>query len=258
MNTALTDLHGLNILVTRPKELTKNLAQLIEREGGKAVLYPVITIEDINTAGISDKILNRLSSFDIAIFISPTAVSKTFETIESLPSTLKVAAIGSSTESALTKHNVVVSIKTDGHTSEALLCHEQFQDKQIRGKSIVIFRGVGGREQLGNTLISRGGKISYAEMYKRVRPQNMASITDNKLNAVNIITVTSNEGLQNLFDLTINKSLLTQKPLLVPGSRCKKLAETLGFSNITQSDNATDAACINALKSWAGAQKTAD
>jgi uroporphyrinogen-III synthase len=247
-------LHGLTVLVTRPIELAKQLASKIEQLGARSIIYPVISIEAPDNSSQRDQLLQQLDDFDIAIFISPTAVTKTFECIKDLPSPLQVAAIGSSTEKALEQHKVVVSIKPKGHNSEALLCHAQLQAEQVNGKSIVIFRGVGGHEQLGNTLRSRGAKIYYAEMYQRVRPQDTAPLTDNELDAISIITVSSNQGLQNLFDLTTNTTLLCQKPLLVPGERGEQLAKTLGFTNVIQSDNATDNACIDALQRWAGSQ----
>jgi uroporphyrinogen-III synthase len=249
-------LHGLTVLVTRPIELAKQLASKIERLGAHSIIYPVISIEAPDNSAQRDQLLQQLDDFDIAIFISPTAVTKTFEHIKGLPSPLQVAAIGSSTEKSLEQQKVAVSIKPEGHNSEALLRHAQLQAEQINGKSIVIFRGVGGREHLGNTLQSRGAKIYYAEMYQRVRPQHSAPLTNKELNAISIITVSSNQGLQNLFDLTTNTTLLCQKPLLVPGERGEQLAKTLGFTNVIQSDNATDNACVDALQKWAGSQKT--
>jgi uroporphyrinogen-III synthase len=255
MKPSHNKLHGLTVLVTRPIELAKQLARKIEQHGGRSIIYPVISIEAPDNSSQRDQLLQQLEDFDIAVFISPTAVKKTFELINVLPAKMQVAVIGSSTQAALEKHQIDITIIPDGHNTEALLYHEQLQARHVNGKSIIIFRGTGGREQLGNTLISRGGNVCYAEMYQRVRPRNTASLTDNELNAINVITITSNEGLQNLFDLTTNTALLIQKPLIVPGNRCKKLAETLGFIEIVQSDNATDAACIDALRGWASSQK---
>lgn len=255
MNAVANDLQGLNVLVTRPKDLATTLAQMIEQEGGHAILYPVINIDETSTPANRDKILSRLSSFDIAIFISPTAAAKTFEHIKTLPPDLLVAAIGSGTEKALNEHDVVVTITSEGHTSEDLLCHHQLQANLVEGKSIVIFRGVGGRDQLGNTLKARGAKVSYAEMYRRTKPRQLASLSNDEINELNIITVTSNEGLQNLFNLTNNSALLKQKALIVPGARCKQLAQSLGFREIIQSANATDSACMAALKGWANQHK---
>ena len=244
-------LAGLKVLVTRPEELADNLALLIEQAGGSPVLYPVISIEEPKDAERYNKILKELSSFDIAIFISPTAVQKTLEHIDCLPSTLKVAAIGSSTANSLSKNNILVSIKPDGHDSESLLKHAEFQPDKIAGKSIVIFRGEGGREMLGNALKSRGSFIHYAEMYRRTRKKNLPPLSIEQLDNLDIITVTSNEGLQNLFDLTGNKPALLKLPLIVPGKRCEGLARELGFQNIVRSKDARDTSCIEALRKWA-------
>ncbi len=244
-------LHGLTILVTRPVELAQQLASKIEQLGAQPIIYPVISIETTPDSSKTDQLLQQLDSFDIAIFISPSAVTATFERINRLPSLLQVAAIGSSTENALNQHKVAVNIKPEGHNSEALLALKPLQTDAVKGKSIIIFRGTGGREQLGDTLISRSAEVQYAEMYQRVLPQNAVSLSDDELNNLNIITVTSGEGLRNLFDLTDNTDLLCHIPLLVPGERCQQLAKTLGFNPVIQSDNATDAACIEALLQWA-------
>ena len=68
---------------------------------------------------------------------------------------------------------------------------------------VVIFRGDGGRELLGDVLSQRGAQIEYAECCRRQKPQ-----ADNgKLlylwarNELHAITVTSSEVLHNLYDL---------------------------------------------------------
>ena len=251
MKPAKQPLAGLKVLVTRPEELADNLALLIERAGGSPVLYPVISIEEPKNTECRSKSLKELSSFDIAIFISPTAVQKTLEHIDCLPSTLKVAAVGSSTANSLSKNNILVSIKPDGHDSESLLKHAELQPDKIAGKSIVIFRGEGGREMLGNALKSRGSHIHYAQMYRRMRKKNMPPLSIEQLNNLDILTVTSNEGLLNLVDLSENKQALLKLPLLVPSERCENLAKEMGFYEIVRSEDARDSSCIEALSSWA-------
>ncbi len=251
MNTRNHKLHGLTVLITRPVELAKQLASRIEQLGARPIIYPVISIETTPDNIQTNQLLQQLDGFDIAIFISPSAVTATFERINRLPSQLQVAAIGSSTEKALHQHKITVSIKPEGHNSEDLLALKPLQTDEVKSKSIIIFRGTGGREHLGDTLISRGAEVHYAEIYQRVLPQNAVSLSDDELNNLDIITVTSNQGLQNLFKLTDNTDLLCHTPLLVPGERCFHLAKTLGFNSVFQSDNATDAACIEALIQWA-------
>lgn len=244
-------LNQLNVLVTRPQTLANKLATLIEEEGGNALLYPVISIEDIDD---SRDTLNHLANYDIGIFISPTAVRKTFQQLSALPSSLQVAAIGSSTAEVLSQHGVNISIEPDGHDSESLLQHERLQAETVGSKTIIIFRGVGGREHLANTLRERGATVDYAEVYRRARPTNVAPLSEQAISALDIITVTSNEGLQNLFDMNTHTNLLSQTPVMVPGNRSKQLAESLGFQTVVQAENATNAAYIDALKQWSSAQ----
>ena len=79
-------LAGRHIVVTRPAGQARQLADAIFREGGSAVLFPVLAIRDIDDpAGLAD-IASRLDSFDLAIFISPNAVSKALKSIRTLGS----------------------------------------------------------------------------------------------------------------------------------------------------------------------------
>lgn len=247
MNKTLP-LKNKTILVTRPEELASSLLQRINLAGGTALHYPVIRINDVDEPETLSLIFNNLSSFDIAIFISPTAVKKTLDKIKSLPDNLTLAVIGRSTETVLKKLGYQAQIMPNDFNTESLLLHPALQQQQIVNKSVVIFRGVGGRELLGDVLAQRGGKVTYAETYKREK-NLLASLTSDQLSTIDAITVSSNEGLQNLFDLTDDacKPLLTTLPLVVPGDRAQKLASDLGFTSIIQASNATDDACMQAL-----------
>ncbi len=63
--------------MTRPRALAAGLATLIEQSGGRAVLFPAIEIEDLPPPAA----LRDLEAFDLAVFISPTAVQKVMERV---------------------------------------------------------------------------------------------------------------------------------------------------------------------------------
>ena len=103
---------------------------------------------------------------------------------------------------------------------------------------------------LGDTLVSRGARVTYAETYRRESNDSLPGLSTDQLQSLDVLTVTSNEGLQNLYDLTQHRGLLLDIPLLVPGKRSLELARNLGFSHIIVADNATDDACIRALEQY--------
>jgi len=220
--------------------------QRIKDAGGTAHSYPVIRITQADNSSTLNYIINNLSGFDIAIFISPTSVQQTLDKIISLPGKLTLAVIGKSTEAMLKKYGYTAQIIPDEFNSESLLEHPCFHHANITNKSIIIFRGVGGRDLLGNELTQRGAQITYAETYRREK-NPLPSLTTEELSNLDALTVTSNEGLQNLFDLTDNRTKLIELPIIVPGKRAQQLAEKLGFNKIIPATNATDDACLQAL-----------
>jgi uroporphyrinogen-III synthase len=103
---------------------------------------------------------------------------------------------------------------------------------------VVIFRGEGGRELLGDTLTARGARVEYAECYRRGRPDLdtaplMKAWARNELHA---ITVTSSEGLRNLFDMIgkLGQTWLRKTPLFAPHPRIAATARELGLSVVIE------------------------
>lgn len=251
------NLKNLCVLITKPKEQALNLISGIEKLGGKAISLPMINIENISDETAIRAILKNLAEFDIAIFISPTAVAKTIpiysEYWKKWPAQVKIAAIGSSTAKELAKQNLPIDIvPSEKFNSEALL--EQPALKNCTGKKIVIFQGNDGRELLTQELQIRGAKITQAIIYQRTAPHftdpNFVDKTIFEQNNINLIICTSNTSLQNLYQLTnpIYRLKLQSMPLLVGSIRQVNLAKALGFQGrIIVAKNATDDALIDEL-----------
>ena len=231
-------LTGINILVTRPAHQAGDLAARIRAAGGTPILFPVLEILDTEDQRPLLDLLARLDEFDLAIFISPNAVSKTMSLIRAkrtLPPKLKVAAVGQGTTRELRNFGVdEVIAPTRRFDSEALLDMDDLQ--QVEGKRVVVFRGDSGRELLGDELLKRGAVLEYAECYRRVKPStNTASLlsawANNEMNA---ITITSSEGLRNLFDMVGESGQVWLKitPLFVSHERIVHAASKLGLTQV--------------------------
>jgi len=214
------NINGIKVLVTRPAHQSEHLCQLIAEKGGQPVRLPVIEIVEIDDK--SALLECRKQSLDIAIFISANAVEKTLPTLQNhLPP--QVIAVGKRTAQTLKAWGLTALCPPPPFNSEALLSMPQMQT--VTGKKIVIFRGEGGRELLAETLRQRGATVNYVQVYRRVQPPTPAWIANTQ---VDIIIVTSQEGLRNLFAMLDGQSWLRHTPLVVMSTRIRAEAERLG------------------------------
>ncbi len=166
-------LAGRHVVVTRPAGQAAHFATALSAQGAIPVLYPVLEIRDLDDVTPVLDAAIRLDSFDLAVFVSPNAIEKALALIlarRTWPGGLRVAALGKSSERELERHGIreVLSppLRFD---SEALL--ELPELNAVAGKRVIIFRGDGGREVLGDTLKARGAAIEYVTCYRRARPQ---------------------------------------------------------------------------------------
>ena len=229
-------LAGKGVVVTRPAHQAQSLARAIEDAGGRAILFPAIEIRDVEDLAPFNRLVDRLDAFDLAIFISPNAVERAMSLIHArrrLPPALKVATIGGGGVRALAGAGVTGVIAPQGrYDSEALL-----ELAEVAGaKRVVIFRGEGGRELLGETLKARGAQVEYAECYRRCRPAaDPARLLDAWARRVlDAVTVTSSEGLRNLHELVgaAGQEPLARTPLFAPHPRIAQAAHGLGIRTV--------------------------
>jgi len=213
-------LAGRRILVTRPRELAQALAALIREAGGEALLFPAIEIQDVADPAPARALLARLHDFDLAVFVSPSAVRKAMELAQgrAWPHGLRMAAIGSGTRRALEERGFRDVIAPAGQAdSEALLALPELAGfRRVRGE--------GGREALGEALAARGARVEYAECYRRARPQVAAA----PAGRIDGICVNSGEALRNLVAL-LGHERVAQAPIFVPNARVAGIARELGL-----------------------------
>ncbi len=245
-------LAGRGIVITRPRDQALGLAERVKAAAGRPIAFPALEIVDTLDSRALRALVDRLERFDIAIFVSPTAASRGMSLIRSgreLPAGLAIAAIGKGTARELQRLGVADVIAPErGADSEALLALPLFAAP--KGRSVVVFRGAGGRELLGNTLTQRGASVHYAECYRRTRPQADAQALLRAFGRgeIHAVTVTSAEGLSNLFDMvgTLGRPWLRKTALFVPHERIAERARSLGIAAVIVT-GAGDEAMVEAM-----------
>lgn len=249
------------VLVTRPRRQALEFMQQIEKHGGTALSFPSIEIQAIELDSSLVDLLTKINSYDMLIFISANAVNYCASLLQKLnidPQEIrpKVAVIGKATSAAATAAGFIVSIRPGhGFNSDALLALAELQSEQLQSKQVLIVRGCGGLEQLANALIQRGAEVSFAEVYERKIPVHDGQIKRQQLSqnwaklAISDITVTSNESLQNLYDMLENpgKNEMLNTHLIVPSQRCAQLAKQLGFQSFSVAQSACNQHMMEAI-----------
>lgn len=237
-------LAGQRILVTRPRELAGGLAALIRAAGGEPVLYPAIEIRDPQDPAAARALLARLPEFELAVFASPSAVRKAMELAPRGPWP-RVAAVGVGTRRALEERGFREVIAPAGRAdSEALL----ELPEMARWESVLLLRGAGGRELLGETLAARGARVEVAECYRRVRPG--APPPAGRLDA---ICANSSEALENLAAL-LGTERMQRSAIFVSHPRVAARAAELGLQEPVLAGPG-DAAMLAALVAYFGGAK---
>lgn len=250
-------LSGVTVLVTRPAHQAGPLCDLLRQAGATALPFPAIAIVDPSDPAAFEGALARLEEYDLAIFISPNAARRTANLLHARrpwPSGVTIAAIGRGTARELGRCGLPPQIcPRQSFNSEGLLALPEMQ--RVAGQRILIFRGEGGRELLGDTLRARGAEVCYVETYRRARPQgDVAELLRHwARSGVDVVTVSSSAGLHNLFDMvgSLGQQWLRQAQLVTLSERTAAAAAELGFRHpALVAGEAADEATVQAIIDW--------
>lgn len=249
------------VLVTRPQHQSAEFISLIEQGGGRALPFPSIEIEPVALDDELTALLTEINSYDMLIFISANAVTFAVSLLRKLniqAADIKcdIAVIGKATCGVAKSAGFNVSIRPEnGFNSKALLTLASLQKEQIQQRKVLIVRGSGGLDELADTLTDRNALVTYAEVYRRRAPEQDIELKRESLSqnwgtySISDITVTSNESLQNLYDMVgePGKAKMLNVHLIVPSQRCVNLAKDLGFKSISLAQSATNQHMLEAL-----------
>lgn len=249
-------LKDAGIVITRPAEQAKKLSSLVTAEGGKPILFPLIDIVPLTDYQAFDDTIDALANYDWAIFISSNAVQngmpRVLRKFPQLPSGLKLAAIGPVTAAELSQMTGQQVLIPEGRfDSESLLNLPQMQTMQHQ--RVMIFRGIGGREVLADTLSARGAKVAFAECYRRINPQSTSQPLEIlwQNGECQAVVVTSSEAMRHLLQMTANGTAEWLQNIAICVNHARIAEEALAASNklnIHIADAPGDAAMLACLQ----------
>ncbi len=225
---------NIGVAITRPVGQASKLSQLIQKAGGHVISFPLIDIAPLNDYAQFEAVISNIAAYDWILFISSNAVQNSLPRLlaHGIPSHLKFAAIGPTTAQTLNDYGIPDVLIPSGNRfdSESLLSLPEMLD--MKGKKVLLVRGVGGRDVLANTLTERGAKVTFAECYQRVNPQTNCDVLaqayrDGQLHA---LVVTSSEAMRNLLSMASKAEWIKHVTLYVNHARVAEEAIKAGLT----------------------------
>lgn len=223
-------LDGIGVVVTRPAHQMEPLAGALEAAGAEVLRFPALEIVAEPEDEPRRAAQQRAVEADWLYFVSPNAVAHGLPRIRAAGGPgrhSRIAAVGHGTAQALREHGIEeVVYPRQGATSEDLLAETPLG--ALQAGRVTIVRGVGGRQQLAETLRRNGVTVDFLEVYRRTRPDTDPAplLEAAAAGRLHVAVVTSGEVFRNLLELLGERGQqwLAQAGLVTIGERVAAMA----------------------------------
>ncbi|WP_439670948.1 fused uroporphyrinogen-III synthase HemD/membrane protein HemX [Cupriavidus necator] len=281
------------VVVTRPAGQSRQLTEALQAAGLDVLSFPLLGIGPAVDDAPLRAALARLNTFALVVFVSPNAIAYALDALAGVqgvavaqwPAQVPVAVVGPASVAALAERGIAPPVcrviapagaAANGQgpddaapeaealrfDSEALWA--QLDPAALAGKPVLIIRGNGGRDWLGDRLREAGAQVEAVEAYQRTLPEPSAmqwqAVRDNLRPgaAPHAWLLTSSEAVRNLDALARQHlspeedATLRQVQCIAPHARIAEQALALGFPHILRAVPG-DAGLLAACLQWADA-----
>lgn len=157
-------LKGLRILITRPKEQSKLLAEEIARLGGTPIEFPTIGVEPTEKSVKSEMVFETLNGYHWIVFTSANGVRHFFKeaTMKKTDFAPRIAVIGPATAHAVEQSGLKVSFISSPYLTERLAK----ELPRVERKRILLVRAEGADARMKSILTERGASVDEVHPYR--------------------------------------------------------------------------------------------
>jgi uroporphyrinogen-III synthase len=206
----------MRVLVTRPQKHAPEFARALSAIGAQAFFLPTIEIRPVADTSTLDQAISRLNCYDWLVLTSANAVDVFVERkdalgIESLPSDLRVAAVGPKTAARLMIEDITPDFIPQEYVAEAILPGMG----ELRGRWVLLPTADIAHDTLPRAIQAADGIAHVITAYHTLPaepdPQGFAALKA----GVDVITFTSGSAVRNFVVLARRAGL---DPLRLPGN----------------------------------------
>jgi uroporphyrinogen-III synthase len=238
-----------HVLLTRPLEASRQLADQLGATGLTAIVMPLYTFSVRAPSDEFTSVWSGANQRRLAVFTSPRAVRFGLPHIPNGGlKNLEFVAIGSATRVSLEKAGHQVHLQSqDGYTSEDLL---QVGELAVDPGEAIIFCAPGGREAIAKGLSELGWKVIKAMVYERVPLRPGPEQVDTLLDCEDLLSVWTSVSALELareqLPAAAWKKILCA-PVLVISDRIQHHLQQLGASRIELADGPGNVALLQSI-----------
>jgi uroporphyrinogen-III synthase len=204
-------LQGRRVLITRAREQSTSLKEMLEAQGAEVVAIPTIEIVPPDSYTALDAALQQLASYDWLVLTSVNAVRAMGDRARStsIPlsntTSVAIAAIGKSTADAVIGLGLPVALMPSQSIAESLAAA---LSPQVRDKRVLLVRAKVARDVLPQSLTAAGAIVTIAEAYQTVIPPSSVQALHTAFShPIDAITFTSASSAHNFHELAVAAKL---------------------------------------------------
>ncbi len=257
-------LKGKVIAITRPEKQADELADMINRFGGRPYKIPTIVIKPSLRDDLIKQFIEKIrdEKVDFLIFTSVNGVKILIDYLKPNLEFRKkiekttIIAIGPKTKKELEEYKIKVDIVPKSFSSEGII--KELKKFDVRNKTVIIPRSIEGSEYLIEELQSLGAKVAEIPIYECIVPSDHSRISvfikDLIQKKIDVITFTSPSTVQYLFKLSARfisngdlRKLLNGIVVVAIGPITNGALEELGINTDLMPDKYTIEAMLDSM-----------
>lgn len=254
---------SLRVLVTRPVAQAHGWVERLRAQGLDAVALPLLAIEGVTDTSALTAAWQALDCRALVMFVSPNAVTHFFAARPAgaaWPPALRAAATGPGTVEALMAAGVPRERCIAPHAPpfDSGTLWQRLRGEEWTGRSVLIVRGDGGRDEFAHSLAAAGARVQAATAYRRAAPRwsdDERALCDAALRTpeAHLWLLSSGEALGHLASLAPGAQWGASRAL-ASHPRIAERARTLGFGRVIEAPPTLESvvSAVRALQSDEG------
>lgn len=167
----------MRAIVTRPHAQAQSWVAQLKAQGIDAAVLPLIRIDPAPDPAAVQRAWHEIESYALLVFVSPNAVDAFFSLrppAKHWPPAVLAGSTGPGTSAALREHGVpdasLVEPAADARQFDSEALWAQLASRPWQGRAVLLVRGEGGRDWLGQTLAQAGATVRALAAYRRAEP----------------------------------------------------------------------------------------